>query len=74
MFLRIARSVVSEVVSNGIGHYLYLDGSFRTGDLVRATYDQLSFSPILVTPCSYVPGANRHSFSLGGVSISMLNL
>jgi hypothetical protein len=52
----------------------YLYGSYSTGDLVRATYGQLRFSPILVTLCSYVPSANGHSLSLGGVSISMLNL
>ena len=66
--------VVSEVVSIGVGHSFYLDGSYRTEDLARATYGQLRFSPILVTTCSYVPGANRHLLNLGGVSISMLNL
>ncbi len=74
MFLRVALWVVSKVVSIGVGHSLYPDGSYRTEDLARATYGQLRFSPILVTTCCYVPGANSHSLDLGGVSISMLNL
>ena len=74
MFLGVALWVVSKVVSIGVGHSLYLDGSYRTEDLARATYGQPGFTPILLTTCSYVPGANRHSLNLGGVSISMLNL
>ena len=69
----VLRLVVSKVVSIGVS-LLYLDGSYRTGTYSRATHAPFPFHSHTCDDLSFVPGANRYSLNLGGVSISMLNL